>query len=392
MKKLFIIACCLVLILTTAKAQRATLCVTNPSDHQREEVVETELVTIRTLLHIGDNEQLVVRNSAGQEQTYQYSHDGKLLVYVTVQPHSTAELTIEKGKPSVFKPFVFGKVYPERMDDLTWENDCSAYRIYGPALERSGEKSYGTDVWTKSTKELVVEQRYKMHLWGVGQRDSLRRAGQRQQANDIYLATSFHHDHGDGFDAYSVGPSLGCGTPALMKDGQLVFPYCYQDYKILDNGPLRFTVTLTFKPNSGGIVEHRMITLDRGSHYNRCTVWYDGIKQPMAWAAGVVLNGGGEPVLGQEYVLYADPTDNPKLNQSQIYVGVLFPNGTDETTVLKENKNHALGIVRQYQGQAYTYYFGSAWSRYDVSTLEQWQLLAKHYLQNIKNPLITEIK
>ena len=138
MKKLFIIACCLVLILTTAKAQRATLCVTNPSDHQREEVVETELVTIRTLLHIGDNEQLVVRNSAGQEQTYQYSHDGKLLVYVTVQPHSTAELTIEKGKPSVFKSFVFGKVYPERMDDLTWENDCSAYRIYGPALERSG--------------------------------------------------------------------------------------------------------------------------------------------------------------------------------------------------------------------------------------------------------------
>jgi hypothetical protein len=70
-----------------------------------------------------------------------------------------------------------------------------------------------------------------------------------------------------------------------------------------------------------------------------------------------------------------------------------FPN----FQVLKPNinffiKNHAIGIVRSYQGQAYTYYFGAAWSRYDVRTLDQWQLLAKQYLQNIKNPLIIEIK
>jgi hypothetical protein len=103
MKKLHTIACCLVLLLTTVKAQRATLCVTNPGDYQREEVVEADLATIRTLLQTDDSEQLVVRNSAGQEQTYQLAHNGKLLVYVTVQPHSTAELTIEKGKPSAFK-------------------------------------------------------------------------------------------------------------------------------------------------------------------------------------------------------------------------------------------------------------------------------------------------
>ena len=94
MKKPHTIACCLVLLLTTVKAQRATLCVTNPSDYQREEVVEADLATIRTLLQTDDSEQLVVRNSAGQEQTYQLAHNGKLLVYVTVRPHSTAELTV----------------------------------------------------------------------------------------------------------------------------------------------------------------------------------------------------------------------------------------------------------------------------------------------------------
>lgn len=392
MKKLLTIACLVLAMATKGKAQQLTLCVTNPSSHQRQEVVEAPFDTIKKRLGLAANEQLVVKNTIGQQQIYQCAHDGKLLVYVTVLPHSTAELIISKGQPEPFRSFVFGRVYPERIDDLAWENDRSAYRIYGPALQRNGEKSFGTDVWTKSTQELVVENRYKKHLWGVALRDSLRKTGQKQQSNDTYIATSFHHDHGDGMDVYSVGATLGCGAPALMKAGQLVFPYCYKDYKILDNGPLRFTVELTYHPNADGIVEHRLITLDRGSHYNRCTVWYEGIKQPMAWASGVVLNGDGELALGKEYVLYADPTDNPKLNQSQIYVGTLFPNGINKTTILKGNKNHGLGILRKYQGQRYTYYFGSAWSCYDVRTMEAWKLLSTHYLQNIKNPLIIAVK
>ena len=110
------------------------------------------------------------------------------------------------------------------------------------------------------------------------------------------------------------------------------------------------------------------------------------------WASGVVLNGEGELALGKDYVLYADPTDNPKVNQSQIFVGALFPNGVDETTKLNSNKSHALGIVRKYGGTPYTYYFGSAWSCYDVRTMAEWELLANDYLNNIKNPLITVIQ
>ena len=106
----------------------------------------------------------------------------------------------------------------------------------------------------------------------------------------------------------------------------------------------------------------------------------------------MVLNGEGKLALGKDYVLYADPTDNPKVNQSQIYVGTLFPNGVDETTRLNGSKNHALGIVRHYNGKPYTYYFGSAWSCNDVKTMAEWQLLADNYLNNIKNPLITDIK
>ncbi len=31
-----------------------------------------------------------------------------------------------------------------------------------------------------------------------------------------------------------------------------VLPYCYKDYRILDNGPLRFTVELTYNPSTIG--------------------------------------------------------------------------------------------------------------------------------------------
>ena len=369
-----------------------SLIVRNTGDTQRQEVAEADLQTICQQLGIGTDDPLTIKNAFGQEITYQKTYDGKLLLYVAVQSGSEAVFTVTKGEPSSFKSYVMGKCYPERADDITWENDLGIYRVYGPALQRSGERSFGTDVWVKNIPELVVEDRYRMHLWGVGQRDSLKRIGQSTEANEIYVATSFHHDHGQGLDCYGVGASLGCGAPALMRDGALLFPYCYKTYRILDNGPLRFTVELTYNTTADGVTEHRLISLDRGSHFNRMTVWYDGIKEPMTLATGVVLHSEDHLLLDKNYVLYADPTDNPKVHQSQIYVGTLFPKGVDKTLVLKGELNHGIGMIFGYRGEPYTYYFGSAWSGYDVRTMAQWQLTAEEYLQNLTNPLKIRIE
>lgn len=369
-----------------------SLIVKNTGDTQRQEVAEADLQAVCQQLGVGTDNPLTIRNAFGQEITYQKTYDGKLLIYVAVQPGSEAVFTVTKGEPSSFKSFVMGKCYPERADDITWENDLGIYRVYGPALQRSGERSFGTDVWVKNTPELVVEQRYRMHMWGVGQRDSLKRIGQPEEANKIYVATSFHHNHGQGLDCYGVGASLGCGAPALMKDGALLFPYCYKTYRILDNGPLRFTVELTYNTTADSVTEHRLISLDRGSHFNRMTVWYDGIKEPLTLATGVVLHNEDHLLLDKRYVLYADPTDNPKVHQSQIYVGTLFPKGVDKTLVLEGELNHGIGMTFDYCGEPYTYYFGSAWSGYDVHTMAQWQLTAEEYLQNLTNPLMIRIE
>ena len=360
-----------------AMAQDVSLTVTNPTDIQRQEVVEADLQAICELLGTDSCEALKVKNALGQEMTWQKSHDGRLLLCVSLQPNGKVVYTISKGEPSTFKSSVFGRIYPERADDLTWENDRGIYRMYGPALQRSGEKSYGTDVWTKNTPELVAEDRYHQHIHGW------------QQGNT--LNTSFHLDHGYGMDVYAVGASLGCGAPALMQDGQLRFPYCFKDCQILDNGPLRFTAELTYDTTADGTTEHRLVTLDKGSHYNKMTVWYDGIGQPTSLAMGVVLHSDDGLILGKDYALYADPTDNPAVHQSQIYVGVLFPDDVSETIRLEGKPSHAVGIVRPYTGARYTYYFGSAWSNYDVRTMAHWQLLAEEYLTQSRQPLSVQL-
>lgn len=387
MKQLFALLFAISCTTSVCAQESVTLTVSNPSDSQRQEVVEADLQTLRQRLGIDGTEAFVIKNGAGQEVAYQQTYDGKLLIYAAVQPHKQAVYTITKGQPAPFKSYVGGNVYPERVDDLAWENDRGIYRIYGPALQRTGERSFGTDVWSKNGPELMAEARYRTHLDGVRQRDSLKRAGHPEEGEGIYLATSFHYDHGQGLDLYGVGASLGCGAPALMRDGQLVFPYCYQDYKILDNGPLRFTAELTYGTTTEGTREHRIISLDRGSHFNRMTVWYDGISSPVALATGVVLHDNHQPVLGPDYVQYADPTDNPRVNQTQLYVATLFPNGVSRTTRLDGSPSHAVGIVDHYTGAPYTYYFGSAWSGYDVRTEAQWHLAIEEQLNNFAHPL-----
>ena len=70
----------------------------------------------------------------------------------------------------------------------------------------------------------------------------------KRQAQQLSESVSYHIDHGNGLDYYKVGPTLGAGTSALLANDSIVYPYCYKDYQILDNGPLRFTVKLVYNP------------------------------------------------------------------------------------------------------------------------------------------------
>ena len=395
-------------------AQQATVVVNNPTDAQRQELVEVNISDVKAKLAgiaPKKGEAYIVKNKRGQQIGSQITHDGKLLIDASIRPHGSATYYISIGKPYPQKVWTTGALYKMRKDDIAWENDRCAYRVYGPALQRTGERSFGTDIWAKNTPDTVVYERYVMDKQGNVDGDKVDekvKSEERRMKNlsgaaleaqkakikalkaesyEIDVTTSFHLDHGNGLDPYRVGATLGLGAPSLMIGNQQFLPYCYKTYKILDNGPLRFTVELTYNPSTIGdmqnVVEHRIISLDKGSNFNKMTVWYEGLTHPTDFATGFPIHEEDTETktFAKDYVSYADPTDNIEVNNSQVFVGVLFPNGIDNTYYQLFDKKHdgatghALGLKRGLKNaEKYSYYFGAAWSKYDVRSYTEWQI------------------
>lgn len=408
-------------------AQQATVVVNNPTDAQRQELVEVNISDVKAKLAgiaPKKGEAYIVKNKRGQQIGSQITHDGKLLIDASIRPHGSATYYISIGKPYPQKVWTTGALYKMRKDDIAWENDRCAYRVYGPALQRTGERSFGTDIWAKNTPDTVVYERYVMDKQGNVDGDKVDekvKSEERKMKNlsgaaleaqkakikalkaesyEIDVTTSFHLDHGNGLDPYRVGATLGLGAPSLMIGNQQFLPYCYKDYKILDNGPLRFTVELTYNPSTIGdmqdVVEHRIISLDKGSNFNKMTVWYEGLTHPTDFATGFPIHEEDTETktFAKDYVSYADPTDNIEVNNSQVFVGVLFPNGIDNTYYQLFDKKHdgatghALGLKRGLKNaEKYSYYFGAAWSKYDVRSYTEWQIRIKEFLEALKTPL-----
>lgn len=387
-----------------AQAQQVTITVGNPSNYQRQELVEVDAKVVREKLGIAIDKPFKVMNALKQEVAYQLTYDGKLLLDASVRPQGVARYTIVPGQPRPMKIVVCGRQYPERVDDIAWENDRGAYRLYGPALQRNKERAFGNDVWVKNTPDLVVEQRYNLELSNHAAVEALRKAGNAAAADSLEELTTYHFDHGYGLDCYKVGPSLGCGAPALMDGNQIVFPYCYTDYQILDNGPLRFTVSLTYETKEfqgDRVTEHRLLSLDKGSNFNRQTVWYEGATKPIDIASGVVIHNEDTTSIVMEgnYVSYADPTDNPAGQNFQIYVGVIFPeDGVKTLWVPNEGaangiNGHALVVRRGVQpNERVTYYWGSAWSKYDCRHFAEWLLRVGCFDDCLHNPLVVMVE
>ena len=400
----FLLAACEHLRYEDAKKSNASVTVTieNPSDEYREQLIEVCADTVYKKLGIHGGRQFIVFDVAGLEVPYQLSSEGKVLIESGVCPKGRQTFTIRRGIPKVYPTVCYGRIFPERKDDFAWENDRGAYRVYGPALQKTGEKSFGTDVWTKNTPELVLDKRYWIEDVVMMPKVEKLRKENRQRGDSLYRLNSYHNDHGRGSDLYKVGATLGCGAPALMVDDELIYPYCFKNYQMLDMGPLRMSVQLDYNPtvvNGDTITEHRIITIDKGSNFNKMTVWYDGITVPVEFATGVVIHSESKQgiMLGKDYLQYADPTDNVQVNNCQLFVATLFPNGIGETRVqeLKEkrggNEGHAIGIVENYAGEPYTYYFGSAWSKFDVRTQTEWQQRIDWTMRCIREPMKVSI-
>ncbi|MGQ2932159.1 MAG: DUF4861 family protein, partial [Sphingopyxis sp.] len=99
-----------------------------------------------------------------------------------------------------------------RYDDLLWENDRTAFRIYGRALERAEPPSTsGIDAWGKTVRWPFMERQL--------------RTGEQ------------HDNHGEGLDFYNVGTGRGVGGLGIWYDNKLWTSRNYVRPHILSAGP-----------------------------------------------------------------------------------------------------------------------------------------------------------
>ena len=368
-------------------SRTVTVTVTNPLAMERSnEMVEVSMETVTDRLGLADTAQIVVLNADGQQVPYQITYDGKVIFPAAIAAGGTATYTIQTGTPEAFDVKACGRCYPERMDDMAWENDLVAFRAYGPALQAKGERGFGYDLFTKyNTTEPMLEAMYAKEL----DKETLAKIAELKKtdpkaAAELSRERSYHIDHGYGMDCYAVGPTLGAGVAALMVNDTIIYPWCYKNQEILDNGPLRFTVKLEFTPltvkGDSTVVETRLITLDAGSHLNKTAVSYSNLKETLPIVAGIVLHEPDGAVVADAangYITYVDPTTGP--DNGKIFMGVAVPAVVkDAKTVLfsekekKERNNadgHVLAVSDYEPGSEYIYIIGDLHGIRQISRL-----------------------
>lgn len=269
---------------------------------------------------------------------------------------------------------VGGRVFPERNDDLAWENDLVAFRVYGPRTQQNGERSFGYDLFLKyPDKGPVLERLYGEQCSSENWRkvDSLRKIDPNL-AKDFENSFTYHLDHGFGMDCFAVGPTLGCGVAAIALGDSIVFPWCYDKVEIIENGPQRFRVVLTFSPveiDGDMVVERRVITLSEGSHLNHCEVTYEGLSRPQTVVVGFPIRMDGTQYcdVAEGIIALTDPTQGP--DNGKIFLGAVCSNPCSRALVID---NHWLLASEIKPGESLIYDWGFAWDRTDISRYSDW--------------------
>lgn len=295
-----------------------------------------------------------------------YASDGgdmpdRLLVLLDIAPRASETLEVfpAPAGAKVAPDPLYARLVPERDDDFAWENEQVTYRIYGKALEATGQVFPGIDVWSKRPPRHVIDAWYRRDAEGLRLRNP---------------ALSYHVDHGDGLDSYAVGHTPGDGGTAAWLDGRPVYSRNAARVHITAMGPVRLRFEVDYAPWRVGhaqVAEHKVITLDAGAYLNRQAVTYriEGARR-LTVAAGVATHAGAEVVHeGAARIAVWDTPQKP--SAGRIATGLLL--APRETARYAIAGGAAWALFDVADGGTIRFASGAGWSKGDMPDFRHWQ-------------------
>ena len=230
-----------------------------------------------------------------------------------------------------------------RHDDLLWENDRTAHRIYGHALEAVEPPSgSGIDSWAKNV------------VWPFADRQL--RSGDQ------------HAYQGEGLDYYNVGTSRGAGGLGIWYDNKLWTSRNFVRHRIQQSGGKVADFEVEYAPwpvdVDRKVWETRRFTLPLGTQFTRMvsTISSDkpeplivgiGIGKRTTGADGTLTVDRERGVLswwGPEHAVYGSMAVAIRVDPAMI------------TEVRQDADNH-LVLLKVTPGKPFVYYSGSAWNK-----------------------------
>ena len=357
-----------VFLLTSCSTKSIKISVENTLDIDRnKEIVEMSIADLNVDF---TQKAYVLKDEKGAEVGYQLLSDNQTLIFqVNVQANATVTYTLQEGKPAPVAARTHVRFMPEREDDMAWENDIAAFRMYGPALMKIQNPSNGVDIWMKYKDEPVMDSLY---------------------AGDLQRRITYHEDNGlGGLDCYDVNHTLGAGGVAPYFN-QLWIGNAFDRYEILESCPLRSVFTLYYDSipvNGNYFSEALTVTNDAGSPLNKGVVRFEGIGE-IQLATGIFMHRDSVSTFFDRENRIISYTKNAfsskKVPHGQTYIGVYTPDMTGEPFVVDEQ----YFVLNDYNiGDEFTYYFGGGWSKWKFPTENDWLAALAHFSKAKQNPL-----
>ena len=265
---------------------------------------------------------------------------------------------------------VMARAVPERADDFVFENNFIAGRFYGKALE-GNPTSPGVDIWVKLPGALVAND------WYVNATD--------KSAPD-YDSNYYHKDHG-GKDCYKVAVSLGGGASVPVVDGRPVYPATnYRSCEILEEGPSKVVFVLHYpawKVGEANVSLDKTVTVEADSYFCKVEDVYSFDDDSITVAAGIFRHDQAGTIeaeaFGSDYYAIWEHASDQSVEpeDGMIGVAVIMPD-TDCVTIFDEGR-HGGCFKTVASGQPIEYWFGSCWSKGEITGSAEWFTLASSY-------------